>query len=229
MSLIAGALSVALLAAAQGGLHDAHKEQPQVMAPGYSALEFAAPAAGSYALPPLGAAADGDLLDSRGDRVRLHELIGDKVVVLSFIYTSCSDVNGCPLAGFVLKQVQQRILTEPSLKDNARLISLSFDPQTDTPEVMSRYAELYRRDGFDWRFLTSESETRLGPILDAYNQWVLRDYDENGRYLGSISHLLRVYLIDRDGQIRNIYSPAFLHADILAADIATLLLEAGNP
>jgi hypothetical protein len=77
--------------------------------------------------------------------------------------------------------------------------------------------------------LTCETEAAPAPILAGYNQWVLRDYDEEGRYLGSISHLLRVYLIDRKGRIRNIYSPSFLHADILYADIATLLLEPGVP
>jgi cytochrome oxidase Cu insertion factor (SCO1/SenC/PrrC family) len=229
MSLAALALSLTFLASAGGDPHAAHREKPQIMAPGYSALEFDAPAPGSYELPPLGQAADGKLVDSRGKTLNLHDLYGDKVVVLSFIYTSCSDVNGCPLAGFVLKQLQQKILDDPRLRDNARLVSVSFDPQTDTPEVMQRYAGLFRREGSDWRFLTCETEAALAPILAGYNQWVLRDYDEEGRYLGSISHLLRVYLIDRKGRIRNIYSPSFLHADILYADIATLLLEPGVP
>ena len=55
--------------------------------------------------------------------------------------------------------------------------------------------------------------------------WVGRDYAEDGRYLGSMSHILRVFLIDAEGRIRNIYSPSFLHADLLAADIETLLRE----
>ncbi len=62
-------------------------------------------------------------------------------------------------------------------------------------------------------------------MLAAYNQWVIRDYDADGNYLGTMSHLLRVYLIDRDMRIRNIYSTSFLHADTVANDIRTLLAE----
>ena len=61
--------------------------------------------------------------------------------------------------------------------------------------------------------------------LHGYNQWISKDFDEQGRYLGTISHILRVFLIDRDKQIRNIYSISFLHADMLLNDIRTLLLE----
>ena len=78
--------------------HHKVTDEPQVLAPGYSALQFPAPEVGSYSLPSIGPAADGELLDSRGDIVNLHELYGGKTIVLSFIYTSCPDVNGCPLA-----------------------------------------------------------------------------------------------------------------------------------
>ena len=62
-------------------------------------------------------------------------------------------------------------------------------------------------------------------ILKGYNQWIIKDFNEQGRYLGTISHILRVFLIDQDKQIRNIYSISFLHADTLLNDIRTLLRE----
>ncbi|MGI9264568.1 MAG: SCO family protein [Gammaproteobacteria bacterium] len=212
-----------LLASANGDPHAQHRESPQIRAPGYSALKFDAPEAGSYELPSMGKAADGKVLDEKGDVLQLRDLYDGKVTILSFIYTSCPDVNGCPLAAFVLKQVQNRILTSESLDGKARLVSLSFDPQTDTPEKMAQYGSAFRDADFDWRFLTSESEAALEPILEDYNQSVVRDYDADGRYLGTISHILRVYLIDPQGHIRNIYSPSFLHADILVADMETVL------
>lgn len=225
MSLVGLATLIALLSGAEDDAHARHREPAQIRAPGYSALQFEAPTAGEYTLPPLGAAADGTVIDETGRAMRLHDLYGDKITVLSFIYTSCPDVNGCPLAAFVLSQVQDRIMRNEQLAENTRLVSLSFDPRTDTPQVMQRYGNTFRADGFDWRFLTTESEDRLQPILDDYDQSVIRDYDADGKYLGSISHILRVYLIDRSGQIRNIYSPSFLHADILLADIETLLRD----
>jgi len=222
------AVAIALLTwAVVSGAEEASHEHPArtVLAPGYSDLEFTPPAPGSYALPPLGEAADGVVLDSAGRRQSLHDLMGDKIVLLSFIYTRCSDVNGCPLATFVLKGVQNRVRADPGLKGRVRLLSLSFDPEHDTPEVLDAYAAHFRQPGFDWQFLTTVSEEMLMPTLDAYGQWIIRDYDENGDYQGTISHLLRVYLIDQRRRVRNIYSTSFLHADTVANDIRTLLLN----
>ena len=216
-------LAIALLTDA--GVHERHRaSEPVVRAPGYAPLAFDAPPAGSYELPALGPAADGGVLDSEGREITLHDLYRDKLVVLSFIYTSCPDVNGCPLAGFVLSQLQKHVLADSFLREDVRLLSLSFDPGIDTPARMAAYGENLRRHGGDWQFLTSTSETELEPILESYDQFVQRDYDEAGNYLGSLSHILRVYLIDRAGRVRNIYSPSFLHADVLLADLRTLKL-----
>ena len=198
-----------------------------VLAPGYAALTFEAPRPGSYQLPPLGTARGGRLLDSDGRPVALHDLLGDRIVVLSFVYTTCSDVNGCPLATHVLGEIQKRVLdSAPDLTDQLRLITLSFDPLNDTPGVMKAYGSRFEQPPFDWRFLTTEGAAALTPVLDDYGQWIVRDYDAEGNYLGSISHVLRVFLIDRKRQIRNIYSISFLHADTVLADVRTLLAEA---
>ena len=159
----------------------------------------------------------------------LHELFRDRVVLLSFIYTSCGDVNGCPLATHVLGRVQQRIAREEGLGEVVRLISISFDPAHDTPAVMQKYRESFAKPGVDWRFLTAESEAQLAPLLEAYGQSLRKDYDAQGNFTGSFSHILRVFLIDRAARIRNIYSVSFLHADTLLSDIETVLLsEAGT-
>jgi cytochrome c peroxidase len=224
----AAALASALLAvmlSAQAAHQHAPAVAAQPLAPGYSTLPFAPPEPGSYELPSLGGAADGRVMESSGKRTRLHALYGDKLVVLSFIFTSCSDVNGCPLASFVLSQVQQRVLADPALRENVRLVSLSFDPERDTPAALEGYASSFRREGFDWRFLGCESQDDLARILDAYDQAVIRDYDSGGRYLGMMSHMLRVFVIDQNRSIRNIYSPAYLHADLVLADLRTLAKE----
>lgn len=202
--------------------HHKARDEPQILAPGYSALEFPAPAANSYALPTLGNAADGRLVDSAGVPATLHSLYDDKTVVLSFIYTSCPDVNGCPLATFVLSRVQSRLSSHEELTDKVRLVTVSFDPFNDSPAVMADYGESFRRNHIDWRFLTAESEANLKPILDDYDQAVIRDFSPGGKPIGTMSHILRVYLIDAEKNIRNIYSPSFLHPDILLADILTV-------
>ncbi len=203
--------------------HDHPK--PIVLAPGYSALSFVPPAAATYALPALGTAANGPVLDASGNKLRLHDLFGDKLVVLSFIYTSCNDVNGCPLATFVMRGVQDKVRADLQLRKRVRLVSFSFDPDHDTPEVLAAYSHHFKAPEFDWRFLTTASHAQLDPILEGYGQRVIRDYDAQGRALGSVSHILRVFLIDKDKRIRNIYSTSFLHADTLANDLRTLLAE----
>ncbi len=199
--------------------------RPTVLAPGYADLEFNPPRPGTYNLPPLGMAGDGAVLDSAAKRTRLYDLLGDKIVVLSFIYTTCNDVNGCPLASHVLRGVQNRLLESTDLSRRVRLLSFSFDPGHDTPDVLADYSRHFRKSGFDWRFLTCASEDELAPILEQFDQWVIKDYDDDGNYLGTISHNLRVYLIDRAKRIRNIYSVSFLHADTLLNDIRTLEME----
>ncbi len=220
-ALYAAVLLIAGVSAATAP-HQQHSK-PTVLAPGYSTLKFPAPTVGSYQLPPLGTAGDGTVLDVAGRSIRLAELLGDRVVLLSFIFTTCSDVNGCPLATFVLRGVQERLLAEPALVDSVRLISLSFDPDHDTPSVMESYGANFKHEHGDWRFLTTSGEQALTPLLSSWDQSVQQEYDADGNFLGSFSHLLRVFLVDKVGLIRNIYSVSFLHADTVINDIKTVL------
>ena len=197
--------------------------QQQILAPGYGTLEFTAPEPGSYTLPALGSAADGKVLDTQGNALTLHSLMGDKVVLLSFIYSTCSDINGCPLATAVLHKIKNRLKKEPELAEKLRLVTLSFNPEHDTPEMMQHYAQELQDNGVEWRFLTTQSEQDLQPILEHYKQNIQKVYDAQGQFTGTFSHILRVYLIDKNKQLRNIYSVAFLHPDTLINDIKTLL------
>lgn len=223
-AVLGGLLSTLAAASALPG--DDAAAQPAVLAPGWTDLEFEPPAAGSYRLPALGVAGDGVVIDSRSGATTLHRLMGDKVVVLSFIYSSCSDANGCPLATHVLARLKKRMLQRPGGDQGIRFVSLSFDPGHDSPEVMRRYGNPYVKDGFDWRFLTTRGARDLEPILESYGQSIVRDPETTDDEAGAISHVLRVFLIDRGLRIRNIYSASFLHADTMFNDILTLQAEA---
>ena len=201
------------------------RAETTVLAPGYGELDYDPPAPGTYTLPPLGKAADGAVLDASGKPLRLAEVLDGKLVLMGFIYTHCPDMNGCPLASYVMKQVQASLLEDEELRDRVRLVSLSFDPELDTPEAMRQYSHHFQRKDFDWRFLTTASEADLQPILQGYGQFREKLYNNDGSYAGSMSHILRVYLIDRDQRIRNIYSAGFLHRDTAVNDLKTLLLE----
>lgn len=195
------------------------------LAPGWGKLSFTAPAAGTYTLPVLSTASDGELLSTEGESQSLSSLLGEKVTLLSFIYRTCDDVNGCPLSTMVLYSVANRLSEQPELADQLRLMTISFDPENDTPEAMSEYQESILGDAeLDWHFLTSSSDQSLQPVLDAYEQFVVADKTVEGGK-GKFSHILRVYLIDTKQQIRNIYNLSFLHPDILVNDVKTILME----
>jgi len=101
-----------------------------------------------------------------------------------------------------------------------RFVSLSFDPARDTPEGMARYGRSFSHD-LDWASVTTRSPEALAPILADYDQRLERDPGA----AGSFAHLLRVFLIDARGLVRNVYSAAFLDPVLLGNDIATLALD----
>jgi len=196
------------------------------LAPGYGTLGYELPEAGSYHLPELGDAPDGTVLDTAGNALSLHQVFGNQYVLLGFIYSRCSDVNGCPLTSYVFYKLKSLMQKQPELARNLKLVSLSFDPDYDTPAIMRLYADNFRYAGNqgEWTFLTTRGKASLQPILDAYGQDIRPD-SQSGE-AENFSHILRVYLIDPQKKIRNIYSVAFLHADVVLHDLATLQQEA---
>ena len=203
-----------------------HENQVLVHAPGWGDMQFELPEPGTYELPPFGKAADGNVLTDQGVAKRLSDFYGDKVVVLSFIYTQCSDLNGCPLVTAVFYKLKEALKEHPELSDQLRLVSLSFDPKYDTPEVMKFYGQGSKDfGGPEWQFLTTASQKELDPIVKSFGQYVNQEYDEEGNPTNKFAHILRVFLIDKNGVKRSQYSASFLHDKSLVADFKTLLME----
>ena len=190
-------------------------------------LPYEVPKAGTYTLSKVAPAGGGVVLDANGKEIELSNLLGDKIVLLTFIYSSCTDLNGCPLATAVFYKIKERFKHDPKLANSIRLISISFDPEHDTPEVMRLYGAGFDEGDPQWLFLTTESEEALKPIIDQYGQMVIKEYDEEGNYTGAMAHVLRAFLIDRSKHIRQEYSVSFLHDQLVSADINTLLIEDG--
>lgn len=229
--VVLAALWLSGTAVAQDGGHSNTREAGPAPAPGWSEeLSFRLAEPGSYRLPVLGRAGDGRVLDSAtGHGTSLHELFEDRFVILSFIYSSCSDANGCPLATFVLAKAHKKLRETDEAKD-VRFISLSFDPDHDSPEVMAEYGRRFASESADWRFLTAADQSHLVPILHDYGQAITPEIGASGEATGNIAHLLRVYLIDREKRIRNIYSTSYLHPEVLLNDLRTLRMpEAQKP
>ena len=187
-------------------------------------LQFVPPPPGSYRLHRIMPAPEGRVLDVHGRAARLSQYLHDRITLLGFIYTTCADPDGCPLAYRVFDALKEAIAATPRLRGQVRFVTLSFDPARDTPEAMRRYAgsRVVESDaGLRWYFLTTRSAKELHPLVEGFGQEVTR----SGREL---SHVLKVFLIDRRGDIREIYSSNFLHPQSVLNDIETLLLEEGR-
>lgn len=191
-------------------------------------LGFVPPAPGTYKLEHIMRAPDGMVLDSDGSAHRFVEFSTGKITLFSFIYTYCTDARGCPLAYATLHTLKQAIERDPALRGRVRFVSMSFDPQFDTPQAMRNYGGQDARDarGVRWHFLTTRSGTQLAPLLDGFGQDVaLAQQQAPNQRVPTLSHMLKVYLLDASGSVREIYSTAYLHPVVLMNDIKTLLIE----
>jgi cytochrome oxidase Cu insertion factor (SCO1/SenC/PrrC family) len=191
--------------------------------------DYDPPTPGTYALPVVKHAADGEVLDAEGRALPLREFTRGRITVLSFIYTRCAAAKACPYATGVLNQLHRLSQEDPSLAQEMRLVSMSFDPANDTPERMADYSGWARgrTNAAAWHFLTTRSAAELQPILAAYGQAVDRKKNPLDP-TGPLNHTLRAFLIDPEGNIRNIYSSGTFDPRLVLADVRTLLLEASR-
>ena len=191
--------------------------------------DYNPPVPGSYSLPIIKAAPDGAIIDSDSKSLNLSELTHGRITVLSFIYTRCAAPKACPYATGVLSQLHALSADDKALAKNMRLVSLSFDPDYDTSQRLGAYSEAMRdeKSGCEWRFAAAKSRVELDSILNGYGQAVDKRSNPNDPQ-GPLYHILRVFLVDREGRIRNIYSSATLDARLVLADVKTLLVEETN-
>ncbi len=219
MLRLASLFAASLLTAAAGA-HRADAPLPR--------LDYAIPAPGSYSLHRIMRAPDGNVLDTAGRSRRLSSYTRDRITLLGFIYTTCVDPQGCPLAYQVFDNLNQQIHATPGLSGKVRFVTLSFDPARDTPSVMTRYAgsRLKEDRGLQWYFLTTRSVRELLPLVEGFGQDVRYSIDTtSGKPVRELAHVLKVFLIDREGYVREIYSSSFLHPQAVMNDIQTLLIE----
>ncbi len=215
--LAAGALAPAPLAA-----HSAGPSRPDEFIRGAFSPAFVPPEPGTYDLPAIKRVAGFKLRDTAGRLVDTRSMMAGKVAVVSFIYTACPDRLGCPLASSTLRDLQSR-LRESGLAGQTALVTISFDPERDHPAQLAKYAKVYDADPAFWRFLTAPSARVLDAVLESYGQDRTPERDEHGRSTGRIRHVLKVFLVDREGFIRNVYSAGFLVPELVINDIRTVL------
>ena len=172
------------------------------------------------------------LTDQFGDSVRLSEMRG-RAVALSFLFTNCPDV--CPVVTTQLKSLYDELGEDA---DSVEFVSVSVDPERDDPRAAMRYLERWGVAD-EWRYLTGD-RADLEAVWSAYYiSPVVEDADAAARISGSgaigalrseiaerylVIHSAPVYLIDREGTRRVVFTPP-LDVGGMAADARALLGE----
>lgn len=167
--------------------------------------------------PSIGAAVpDVELVNQDGDTIRPSDYRG-KAVLLTFIYTRCPLPDFCPLMNKNFESIEEALKADADLYERTHLLSISFDPEFDTPELLRTFA--LQRHSIDeatlehWEFATGTHENLkiLGYELGlAYSA---------GDNADEIVHNLRTALIAPDGTLAKVYTGNAWTTDEAVADI----------
>ena len=190
------------------------------------------PAPGTYTLQRIQRVPDAVLLDADEKPALLSAAVRGAVTALGFFYGHCVDPAGCPVAWSAFETLRREAASDQLLNSKLRLVFVSLDPTHDTPAVM-RFLQKSENDAasLPWIFLTSRSQEELAPLLESMGQEISFETDAKGKRTGVINHMLKVFLIDPNGWVREIYTTAFLTSESLLNDARTLALahpEANN-
>lgn len=152
------------------------------------------------------------LTDQTGASFSSQSLAG-RVTLLDFVYTHCTDA--CPLLSATFQDAQRKIADDKQLASNVMLVSLSVDPQHDTPPVLAEYGQRFKADVQDWKMLTGDWD-RVYDVLTGLKIATRppRPADNAPAPGGSeLTHTTRVVLIDQRLQVR-----AYLEGQDATAD-----------
>lgn len=143
----------------------------------------------------------GDLLPDtafidQDNRVQHFKAYRGKHLILTFIYTRCPLPNFCPLMDIHFQSLQKSILESKDLKSTTRLISISFDPDYDTPEVLKRHGDALNADYEVWSFLTGERKSIVN-FAEHFGITVV----QNESSPEEIAHSLRTVIADASGKL----------------------------
>lgn len=164
-----------------------------------ASAEAPAPApSGLELLKPGDAVPSVRFVDENG-RNRAFNSFKGSTVLITFIYTRCPLPTFCPMMDRHFATIQKTIESDPSLS-KVHLVSVSFDPLTDTPPVLKKHARELGADPARWTFLTGDRDTidRFSARFGVSVSRALNDPRD-------ISHTLRTAIVDPDGKIVKVY------------------------
>ena len=191
-------------------LEQVHKENVPAVLP----FDVVMPASRSTELSVGDALPDIEMTDQRGESIHLHDF-GGKPLAISFIYLRCALPTYCPLLNRNFQEAQA-LLNRLGLQGRAHFLSVSMDPEHDTPQRLAEYAGAYETDPQAWTFATAR-DASLRQMGDA----VGLEFQHRGDLL---NHNLRAVVVDSRGRIRRV----FRGNTWTPQELASALREAGT-
>ena len=164
-------------------------------------------------LPVVGPAPQFALTAETGERVALSDLRG-KVLAVTFIYATCTDT--CPLLTAKMGEIRRRLGRD--FGPRVRFISITVDPEVDTPPVLRAYARAQGANVEGWSFLTG-TPAEIAGVLRRYGVYARKSER------GGVDHLFLTSLIDRSGMLRVQYLGVRFDPGEMQRDLQKLLRE----
>ena len=156
---------------------------------------------------------DDELVDQEG-RTRTFSDWRGRSLAVTFVYTRCPLPDFCPLMDRRFADVQRAIHADPALRDRAHLVSISFDPVHDTPEVIRKHAAGRGADPLTWSYLTGGKDA-IDRITSRFGVSTIDEKDT----AQSITHNLRTAIVDPQGRLVKVYSGSEWTVDGILADL----------
>ncbi|WP_301173024.1 SCO family protein [Brevibacillus nitrificans] len=122
-----------------------------------------------------------------------------KVRLVEFMFTNCPDI--CPATTYNMSKLQDQLKEKGLFGDKVEFVSITFDPDFDTPEVLQAYAEKFKADQSGWKFLRGDAQA-IEKVTKDFGIAVMKQPD------GSFAHTARMFLVDEDGNMRRAYGMA---------------------
>ena len=172
-----------------------------------------AQAGSSEELPRIGPAPEFALTSQDGEEVKLKDFRG-KVVAVTFIFTRCTDT--CPVLTPMMSFVQDRLGSD--FGERIAFISITVDPERDTPEVLKEYGEAFGANFGGWSFLTG-SPAAIRDVTRRYGVFAAKAVNDN------VDHTFLTSIVDRHGILRVQYLGVRFDPEEFRRDLLSLLKE----
>lgn len=156
---------------------------------------------------------DFTLVDQNSREFQFSKLTG-RVVVVAFAYTTCPDI--CPLITAALRQVQSGLT--PDERTKVFLLSITTDPEIDSPKVLAGYGKRYGADFTNWSFLSGD-QSALQKVWKNFGVGVKR------KARGLVDHTPLTAVVDRQGKMRVAYLGPAPDAKVVLKDVGSFLRQ----